>query len=177
MGRGKYLLLVLVYIAYLFASFLFGRYSKTNVLGFHSEASPTTTSTPLPTTTPTSTPTATSTETPSPLPTKTPKPLPTSTPVSSQEVNAFIERFAAQYGVDPNVIRHVAVCESGFNSNAVRGIYVGLFQFGPTTWKNIRKELGEEGNPDLRFSAEESVQTAAFALSKGKGGIWPNCLP
>jgi len=128
--------------------------------------------------------TSSPTPTPTPLPTKslTPTPTPTPTPIpqpttSSQEINGFIDRFSAQYGVDPNVIRHLAICESGFRSNAVNGIYVGLFQFNATTWKNIRKEFGEDVNPDLRYSAEESVQTACYALSKGKVRIWPNCQP
>ena len=117
--------------------------------------------------------------TPSATPTPKSKPEPTITPApaSSQEVNGYIERFSSQYGVDPNVIRHIAICESGFNSNAVSLSYVGLFQFGPATWENIRKEIGEDPNTDLRYSAEESVQTASYAVSKGKGKIWPNCFP
>jgi soluble lytic murein transglycosylase-like protein len=56
--------------------------------------------------------------------------------------------------------------------------YGGLFQFGSITWKNIRKEIGEDPNPDLRFNAEEAVQTAAYAISKGKkSSFWPNCYP
>ena len=106
-----------------------------------------------------------------PTPTLTPKP----TPEPSQNVNGYIDRFSAQYSVDPNLVRAIAICESGFNSSATNNIYVGLFQFGSTTWSNIRKEMGEDPNPYLRFSAKDSVQTAAYSLSKGKGGIWPNC--
>jgi hypothetical protein len=121
-------------------------------------------------------PTASPSATLTPTPTKKPKqPIPL--PVSSMEVNALIERFSAQYSVDPNVMRHLAICESGFNSSAINGAYVGLFQFGTVTWKNLRKEIGEDVNTYLRFSAEESVQTAAYALSQGKRGIWPNCAP
>jgi len=109
--------------------------------------------------------------------TPTPTAAPTPTEMFFQEVSVFVDRFSAQYGVDPNVIRYVAVCESGFKSNATNGPYVGLFQFDSETWKNIRKEMNEETSPDLRYSAEESVQTAAYVLSKDKGGIWPNCTP
>jgi soluble lytic murein transglycosylase-like protein len=126
------------------------------------------------------TPSATITVKPTPTPTKvkpTPTPAPTPTASLSQEVSGFVDRFSAQYGVDPNVLRHVAICESGFRSNAKNGPYIGLFQFGATTWINIRKEMHEEASPDLRYSAEESMQTAAYVLSKGKGGIWPNCMP
>lgn len=121
---------------------------------------------------------ATSTTTPTKKPTPTPtKAAPTPTASLSVEVSGFVDRFSAQYGVDPNVIRHVAICESGYRSNATNGPYVGLFQFGAATWENIRKEMGEETAPDLRYSAEESIQTAAYVLSRNKGGIWPNCMP
>lgn len=129
--------------------------------------------------TPSPTPTETPTPTPSltPKPTKRPTPVPTPSPASSQEINGFIDRFSSQYSVDPNAMRHIAICESGFNPNAVDGPYVGLFQFSPTTWRNIRVQIGEDTNINLRFSAEESAQTAAYALSKGKVGIWPHCEP
>ena len=128
--------------------------------------------TPSPSIAPTDTPIA------SPKPTakaeKTPVPQPT---FSSQQINEFIDRFAGQYGVDPNVIRHIALCESGFRPNAKNYIYTGLFQFSPVTWQNIRKEMGEDTNIDLRANAEEAVQTTTYAVSKGKRGIWPNCNP
>lgn len=122
----------------------------------------------------TTSPSATPTRLKTPTPTKV---TPTPTRASSQEINGFIERFAQQYGVDPNVIRHMALCESGFNSSATNSKYVGLFQFDATSWKNIRKMMGEETDPDLRYSAEESVQTACYAISIGKRRMWPNCVP
>ncbi len=130
--------------------------------------------TPTPTAIPTPTPTATPTPKPKPVPTKTPIPQPT---VSSQQINEFIERFASQYGVDPNVLRYMALCESGFNPLASHVGYAGLYQFGSITWKNIRAEIGEDPNPVLRFNAEEAVQTVAYAISKGKRALWPNCYP
>ncbi len=131
-------------------------------------ATPTATATPTPTVTPTPTPKPTSIKTPTPIPQPT---------VSSQQINEFIERFASQYGVDPNVLRYMALCESGFNPLASHAGYAGLFQFGSATWKNIRKEIGEDTDPNLRFNAEEAVQTAAYAISRGKTSLWPNCYP
>jgi len=135
------------------------------------------TPTPSPSARPTPKPTPRSTPTPKP---PTPIPTPTAIPqpiFSSQQINGFIDRFAGQYAVNPNVLRHIAVCESGFDPLVENSGYAGLFQFGPTTWANIRKEIGEDISPDLRFNAEEAVQTAAYALSQGKKGIWPNCIP
>lgn len=127
------------------------------------------------------------TKTPSPKPTPKPtakptvKPTPTEAPivdmVSSEEINRLIDGFAGQYGIDPNVLRHIAICESGFNPSATNGPYVGLFQFGPITWATNRILIGENPNPSLRFSAEESIQTAAYMLSTKGRQFWPNCQP
>lgn len=128
-------------------------------------------------------PTPSPSDTPSPTPSPTPKPTvkPTPTPVpqpkfTSQQINEFIERFASQYTVDPNLIRHIALCESGFDPAASRLGYGGLFQFGPNTWKNIRRGMGEDIDTNLRFNAEEAVQTAAYVLHINNAGIWPNCV-
>jgi soluble lytic murein transglycosylase-like protein len=115
-----------------------------------------------------------------PVSKKAPTPTPTTQipkRASSQEINELIGRYSSQYGLDPNVIRHIAICESGFNSSAVNKQYVGLFQFDETTWKNIRNETGDDNNPDLRFSALESIRTVTYEISKGKSGLWPNCVP
>lgn len=139
-----------------------------------SMATPVPTSVPTPTLSPTPTPTPEPTSKPSPKPTPTPVPQPK---VSSQQINELIDRFSAQYSVDPNVIRYIAICESGFNPSVKKLSYAGLFQFGPATWQNIRKRMGEEADIDLRFNAEEAVQTAAYAVSIGRSAIWPNCTP
>jgi len=131
-----------------------------------------------PATSPTETPTPTPEPTlpPTPTPTQTPTPTPQPT-FSSQQINEFIDRFAAQYNVSPHILRYIALCESGFNPNATKLSYAGLYQFGPLTWKNIRKEMGEDTNPNLRLNAEEAVQTAAYVLHINKAYLWPNCIP
>jgi len=147
--------------------------SKPQVLAENSTPTPTITPIPSPTETPSPEPTAT------PKP-KTPTPSPTPTPVptfTSQQINEFIERFGAQYNIDPNVLRHIAICESGFKPLAVNGPYEGLYQFGSITWQNYRKKMGENSDPALRTNAEEAIQTAAYALSLNNSGIWPNCAP
>ncbi len=124
--------------------------------------------------TPSSTPEPTETPSPTPVPTPTPIPQPVFSP---EEIHNFIERFAGQYAVDPNVLRHLAVCESGFNPLAEKLNYVGLFQFSPNTWIKYRELMGEDADIDLRLNAEEAVQTAAYAYSLGNDSIWPNCAP
>jgi hypothetical protein len=174
MKKGLAFFLIIVSLVYLSSMYFLGKNSNKKVLSVSTfEESPT----PIATIVPTQSPIPTEVPSPTPIPTRKPTPAPTITPATSEEVNGFIDRFAGQYGVDPNVIRYMALCESGFRSNAVSGAYVGLFQFGPITWQNIRAEIGEDTNINLRYSAEESVQTASYAFSKGKGKIWPNCIP
>lgn len=147
---------------------------------------PTETPTPAPSPSPTPTPKPTSTprpeddqpqaETPTITPTPTPLVLPPP-PATPEQIHALIERFAAQYGVEVNLLRHIGVCESGLNPLAVNGPYVGIYQFSSSAWINNRKLMGEDTNPTLRYSAEESVQTAAYIISVGKSYLWPNCHP
>jgi hypothetical protein len=182
MREIKYIVLGSIIILGLEGIYFLGPKEKSRVLSENVEMTIAPTVTPIPTDSPTPTPMASASLTTiapklTPVPTKTPTPVPVPAAATSAEINGFIDRFSSQYSVDPNVLRHMALCESGFNSSAVNGNYVGLYQFAPTTWKNIRKEMGEDENKDLRFSAEESVQTAAYAFSKGKTGIWPNCNP
>ena len=156
------------------------RKQKTKTAVLSVALTPYPTSTPTESPKPTLTPTATPTKSPTPTISPTKKPTPTAVPqpiFSSEEINGFINRFASQYGVSADVLRHIALCESGFNPLAEHLGYVGLYQFGGVTWKNIRNSFGEDPSLDLRSNAEEAVQTAAYAISIGKKGIWPNCYP
>jgi hypothetical protein len=139
-------------------------------------------STPSHTPSPSASPTVSPSPTPASSPSVSPSATPTATVIaritySSQEINSFVDKFAGQYGVDANSIRHIALCESGFRADAVNGPYGGLFQFHSNTWLSWRKKMGEDGNADLRFNAEEAVQTAAYVLKNNSVGIWPNCKP
>lgn len=112
-----------------------------------------------------------------PTPTPTPSPSPPPTTFTSQQINEFIDQFAAQYAIDPNKLRHIAICESGFNPEATNGPNVGLYQFTAGTWEKYRKLIHRDVNPQLRLHAGEAVQTAAYVLSVGQGYIWPECNP
>ncbi|QQS39467.1 transglycosylase SLT domain-containing protein [Candidatus Woesebacteria bacterium] len=118
-----------------------------------------------------------------PIPTVKPSiPIPSPTivlqpSIKPEIIHGFIERFAGQYAVDPNVLRHIATCESGFRPEAINGNYAGLFQFSSNTWIKYRQLMGEDTDTTLRTNAEEAVQTGAYVLSIGRGDIWPNCNP
>jgi hypothetical protein len=135
---------------------------------------------PTPTLIPTVVPTPTDSPTPTPKPKPTMVPIPTPKPppkYSSEEIYGFTNNLAGQYGVDPNVIRHIAICESGFNPLAKNSMYAGMFQFDAPTWKSFRKMMNKNPDPDLRFDAREAVETVAYMLSIHREALWPNCIP
>lgn len=131
------------------------------------------------------TPEPSATPSPTPVPTPPPKPTPRPSPKAKEgaaeftpeQIYNFTESYGREYGVDPNVIRHIALCESTFKPQAKNYIYAGLFQFDRRTWTLYRAKMGKSPDPDLRYNAQEAVQTAAYVLSLGHGRIWPNCMP
>lgn len=140
------------------------------------DVSPTPTIFTLPTSTPTPTltPTVIPTETPTPLPTSTPTPIPTIAVITDLET--LFQKYSDEYHVDKELLKRIARCESGFNSQADTGLYAGMFQFAAQTWIATRAEMGFDTNPDLRKNAEESIRTAAFKISRGGQNAWRNCL-
>ena len=133
---------------------------------------------PLPTFTPTPTPTNTPTPTPTstPTPTYTPTPTPTKQiPPSASSLDEFFSKYSKEYGIEESALRKIAVCESGYNTSASNGPYGGMFQYSDSTWTSTRSQMGLDGNPELRFNAEESIKTTAFKISRGGIGAWPNC--
>ncbi|HLL61034.1 MAG TPA: transglycosylase family protein [Candidatus Nitrosocosmicus sp.] len=129
-------------------------------------------------------PTIAPTLTPTPIPTKivvpTTAPSVISTPIVQQlsagEYESYFNQYSSQYGVDSNLLKKIAKCESGINPGAVNGIYGGMFQFAPQTWIGTRNQMGLDPNPDLRFGAREAIETAAFKISKGGASAWAACL-
>jgi hypothetical protein len=139
---------------------------------------PTATPTPDPTATPTPLP---PTETPTPTPTSTPTPSPTpqatQTQPSPADLESLFARFSDEYKVDKDLLKKIAACESGFNASSHNTAhdYGGMYQFASSTWMTVRGRMGADSNTSLRFSAEESIRTAAYHIANGGRGAWPNC--
>ena len=142
--------------------------------------SPTPLPTPTPSPSPIPSPSPSPSLSPSPSPSPLPSPIPSPSPLPSikpEEIHGFIDKFSREYNLDPGLLRHIAICESGFNPLAENLSYSGLFQFSPNTWTRYRNLLNQNPDSDLRLNAEASVQTAAYVLSVGNSYIWPNCMP
>lgn len=131
----------------------------------------------IPTITPTFTPTSTSTPSPTLAPTPTATPSPTLTPaiILPKDLDDFFTKYSNEYSVDKELLKRIANCESNLNPNASTSLYAGLFQFAEPIWIQTRILMGQNSDVNLRFNAEESIRTAAFMVSQGHLGIWPNC--
>ena len=114
-----------------------------------------------------------------PVPSATPRPtvtvIPTPNKISAGDLEAFFSKYADKESVDRELLKKIAVCESGFNQAARNGIYGGLFQFSENSWQNLRRMMNLNPDPELRYSAEESVRTAAYKLAINGREAWPNC--
>lgn len=136
--------------------------NKTYVKTLGIISTPTPTDTPSPTATPIS-----------PTPTQTPTPTPII--IASASLDELFAKYSSEYGVDKELMKRIAYCESGLNPAAATNLYAGLYQFSESLWISTRTLMGQNNDPNLRFNAEESIRTAAFMISQGHLNIWPNC--
>jgi len=88
---------------------------------------------------------------------------------------SYFDEYSKQYGVDKEVMKKIAYCESGGHPGAANGEYGGMFQYSVSTWEATRRQMGADPNPDLRFGAKEAIETTAFKLSRGGERAWINC--
>lgn len=78
----------------------------------------------------------------------------------------YVEKYSAEYGIDPNLLYAVIKTESSFNPNAVsQADAVGLTQITPETLEWLQTKLGEEGKSLSLLDAETSIKYGAFFLS------------
>jgi hypothetical protein len=131
----------------------------------------------IPTITLTLTPTPTLSPTPTLMPTPTATPSPTLAPIIilPKDLDDLFTKYSDEYSVDKELLKKIANCESSLNPNSATDLYAGLFQFAEPIWIQTRNLIGLNPDVNLRFNAEESIRTAAFMVSQGHLGIWPNC--
>ncbi|OGV97593.1 hypothetical protein A2W24_06140 [Microgenomates group bacterium RBG_16_45_19] len=90
---------------------------------------------------------------------------------------ALFTQFANQFGVEVQLLKRIAWCESHYHPDSYNrsGGYGGIFQFSSSTWQSTRRAMGLDPNPDLRFDAEQAIMTAAFKIAAGGVRAWPVC--
>lgn len=95
------------------------------------------------------------------------------TPVDQEDiatVRGYIQEYAAEFGVDPNLLDRIARCESGYRSNARNrnSTASGVFQFIRGTWNTTIE--GQAGMSP--FDARANVRAAARKISEGGLRAW-----
>ena len=91
------------------------------------------------------------------------------------DLETLFAKFSEEYQADKELLKRIARCESGFNPEAVNGIYAGMFQFAPQSWVSVRNGMGLDTKTDLRTNVEESIRTAAYMIGHGQASAWPSC--
>ena len=74
------------------------------------------------------------------------------------------------YGCNPEQLIRVMYCESGGRSNAVNGVYSGLFQFHPNTFQANANRIGLT-NADI-WNPYHQIQVAAWMFANGQAWQW-----
>lgn len=73
-----------------------------------------------------------------------------------KKYSQFVERYAAECGLDSDLVYAVIRCESGFDENAMsRSGAIGLMQLLPETANYISRLAGKEHAPDLYDAGEQ----------------------
>src|SRR3989344_2625584 len=56
--------------------------------------------------------------------------------VAPSDLDSWFRKYADEYGVDENLLKKIAKCESGFNAGSNSGYYGGMFQYAASTWSS-----------------------------------------
>lgn len=84
--------------------------------------------------------------------------------IFAEKYSQFVERYAAECGLDSDLVYAVIRCESGFDENAMsRSGAIGLMQLLPETANYISRLAGKEHAPDL-YDAESNIRTGVLYL-------------
>lgn len=85
-------------------------------------------------------------------------------------VRELIKEFSIKYNTDETILLSAGICESHLNQS-VKGAdgEIGMYQFLPSTWKRLSKEMGEE--LDIN-SPHDQIKLTAWSFSNNHGGEW-----
>lgn len=84
-------------------------------------------------------------------------------PVKYEE---FVEKYAFEYEIDPNLVYAIIRTESSFKPDAVSSANaVGLTQITPETFEWLKMKLGEEDKNLSLFDPETSIKYGSFFIS------------
>lgn len=106
-------------------------------------------------------------------PARTGAPVPAAVVERETVAGELIDKYAAQYGVNASLMRHIVKCESGYNPNAknANSTASGYAQFIRGTWRSVMGRMGYdlETSP---FDGEKNIAALAYLLSVEGSGAW-----
>lgn len=93
----------------------------------------------------------------------------------SLPIGQKIIQTALAYGVDPEAMIQLGICESGLNPKAwnkkdPNGGSKSVFQYQSPTFYGAAKEVGIE-NPDV-WNVDQQIELTAYLLSQGRQNLW-----
>ena len=77
----------------------------------------------------------------------------------------FIERYAAEYGLDKHLVSGVIYAESGFDTKAHSGLARGLMQLTDETADWIAAEMGIDYEYDMAEKPETNIKMGCYYLA------------
>ena len=78
----------------------------------------------------------------------------------------YVTQYAAQDGVDPDLVYAVIKCESNFNPNARSGVGAqGLMQLTPDTMEWAQTKNGDKGSAADAFDPQTNIRLGTLVLS------------
>ena len=96
--------------------------------------------------------------------------VPTQAESKPTTYNGLIDYYCGQYGCNPVQLKRVIMCESTNNPNARNGIYSGLFQFSPATFRSYSTKMGLV-NANI-WDAEDQINVASWMFANGQARQW-----
>lgn len=93
--------------------------------------------------------------------------------MSFEEARQLTDKYAAQYGVDANLMTSIIACESGYYQYAKnsRSSASGYGQFLSSTWRSTMRAMGEDPNISP-FDGEKNIEATAYLLSVRGASPW-----
>ena len=96
--------------------------------------------------------------------------VPTQAESKPTTYSGLIDYYCGQYGCNPIQLKRVMMCESTNNPNARNGIYSGLFQFSPATFRSYSTKMGLV-NANI-WDAEDQINVASWMFANGQARQW-----
>lgn len=86
--------------------------------------------------------------------------------LSREQIEDYIDQYAAQYQVSASLMRAIIKCESGYNQLAknARSSAAGFAQFLDGTWRSAMKALGYD-TAITQYDGAKNIQALAYVMS------------